>query len=591
MTQGKASEFTDLVSMLDISVMRFGDQPLFGGKRDDRWDWITYRDFYSLVLHLSQQLWSMGLRRGDALALIAGNSVEWAACAYATMRIGANFVPMYESQTMEDWQYIVNDCGAKILLVNSFQANLSTVLMTPQQTPKLKQRGLIEYLHGDKYITIPSARFSDELIDARVAPDDPACIIYTSGTTGKPKGVVLTHKNIISNVNAVTGTQSLTPEDRCLSFLPWAHSFGQTCELHTFIANGAQIAICEGVDKIIDNLAEVRPTVLCAVPRIFNRIYAGVQKQISEKPSVVQSIYKNALKAAHDRRVGRAITLSERGQLWLADKLIFSKVRQKFGGRLRYAFSGGAALSPEVAEFIDTLGIAAYEGYGLSETSPIVACNTPLNNRLGSVGQPLPGVRVVIDESAVEGVECGHGEIIVYGPNVMWGYNELPEETARVMTADGGFRTGDIGCIDRDGYLFITGRIKEQYKLQNGKYVAPAPLEENLKLSPFIANVMIYGDNQPHNVALVVPDFEALRLAGQDYQDRQKLKQLLGTEIDKYSEQFPKYARIKSLAVINEDFTTENGLLTPTMKVKRREVMKQYGDLIFGLYGQPKPAK
>ncbi|HEY8090451.1 MAG TPA: AMP-binding protein, partial [Polyangiaceae bacterium] len=434
------------------------------------------------------------------------------------------------------------------------------------------------------------------------APEDTAALIYTSGTTGNPKGVILTHSNLASNVSAVHELIPVDSADRSLSFLPWAHSFGQTGELHLFFSIGASMAICEAVDKILDNLAEVKPTVLLSVPRIFNRIYTAVQGQIASKPKPVQELVKAALKVTAKERTGERLKLHELALLELVDKLVFEKVRARFGGRLKYAVSGGAALSRDVAEFIDSLGITVYEGYGLTETSPIATVNMPGARKIGSVGRAVPGVTVEIDAATGERkpAEGGkpsrfEGEIVIHGHNVMKGYLKRPEENAAVFTKDGGFRTGDMGFIDPQGFLFITGRIKEQYKLENGKYVVPTPLEEALKLSPFVLNAMVHGDNKPFNVALVVVNVDAVKKWGQEHgislpsgteallkDDR--VRSLFKQEIEKHGAAFKGFESIQDFALIGEDFTTDNGMLTPSLKLKRRKVIETHGALIEALY-------
>jgi long-chain acyl-CoA synthetase len=352
---------------------------------------------------------------------------------------------------------------------------------------------------------------------------------------------------------------------------------------------GASLAIAESVDKILDNLTETKPTLLFSVPRIFNKLYAAVQKQISTKPGLVQSAVKSALATRAKQRAGKDVSLAEGLVLALTDKVVFSKVRARFGGELKYAFSGGAAISREVAEFIDSLGITVYEGYGLTETSPIATANWPNSRKIGSVGKPIPGVKVKISEE---------GEIVVYGPNIMQGYHNRKEENDAVLLPDGGFRTGDMGRVDEDGFVFITGRLKEQYKLENGKYVVPTPLEEQLKLSAFVLNVMVHGDNKPYNVGLVVANMSAVkewaRNNGVSETDPEKLladskvRGLFKTELDKYGEKFKGFEGIKDFALIHEDFTTENGLLTPSLKVKRRKVFEKYEALIESLYAKKK---
>jgi long-chain acyl-CoA synthetase len=427
---------------------------------------------------------------------------------------------------------------------------------------------------------------------SRPSPKDTAFLIYTSGTTGQPKGVILCHENVASNVSAIHLVFDLVREDRSLSFLPWAHSFGLTCELHTLLSMGASIGINSAVEKLIDELSEVQPTVLISVPRIFNRIYDGVQNQMSQKPAPIRKLFQAGLRVAAKRRDGQELTLGDKLTLGVADKLVFQKIRGRFGGRLRYALSGGAALARQVGEFIDNLGIMVYEGFGLTETSPVTNVNYPGSRKMGSVGKPLPGVRVVIDRSVTE--DPLQGEIVIYGPNVMKGYHKRPEETAAVLMGDGGFRTGDMGMIDDDGFLFVTGRIKEQYKLENGKYVVPSPLEEGLKLSPFITNVYVHGDNRPYNVALVVPDQAVLlpwaKTQGLNAAEPEKLLKeprvidKFREELDSVSKGFKGYERVQKFTLVLEDFTTANGMLTPSLKLKRRKVIERWGSEIEALY-------
>jgi long-chain acyl-CoA synthetase len=367
------------------------------------------------------------------------------------------------------------------------------------------------------------------------------------------------------------------------------------------------MAICEGPDKIVENLAEVRPSLLFSVPRVFNRIYLAVQQQVAAKPKAVRRLVAEALKVTAKERAGGRPNLYERGLRLLVDKLVFEKVRARFGGRLRFTVSGSAALSSEVAEFVDSIGLLVYEGYGLTEASPVVSVNFPSMRKMGTVGRPLPGVRVRIDTAAAQGAEARaadapsatEGEIVVYGPNVMKGYFKRPEETTAVFAADGGLRTGDMGYLDADGYLCITGRIKEQYKLENGKYVVPSPLEESLKLSPYVTNVMVYGDNRPYNVALVVANLAAIGKWAQDQHfvlpgdsgallADPRVRSLFQREILRCSAGFRGYESIRDFALISTDFTTDNEMLTPKLSLKRRKVLEAYGTLIADLYAKHK---
>jgi long-chain acyl-CoA synthetase len=594
------ANFENLVELFDRSIQQYGSRNLFGTKTNGRWEWLTYGEFGKQVEHFRGGLASLGIQRGDRVAFISNNRVEWAVAAFACYTLGVAVVPMYEAQLAKEWAFIINDCEAVAALVATPQI-YEKCKELPEKAPSLKHLiCLFEPKNGangtgprtSSYQGLLTAGATSAVPSIEPTSKDTACLIYTSGTTGNPKGVILTHGNLASNVSAVHYMLPLGGDDRSLSFLPWAHAFGHTCELLGLFALGASIALAESVDKIIPNLAEVQPTMLVSVPRIFNRIYDGLHKQIGAKPAVVQTLFHAGLRAAIRQKKGESLGLMEKLTLALADRVVFSKARARFGGRLKYAFSGGAALSREVAEFIDALGITVYEGYGLTETSPIATANYPGVRRLGSVGKAIPNVKIVIDKSETN--DPKQGEVVIYGPNVMAGYHNRDEENKAVFTADGGFRSGDLGCIDEDGFLFITGRIKEQYKLENGKYVAPAPLEEKIKLSPFIVSAMIFGDNRLFNVALLVPDMANLKewataqglSAGSD-EALLKHPQVLAhlqAEVDKYSADFKGFERVKKIAVTAEDFTTENGMLTATLKLKRRVALQKYQPLLESLY-------
>jgi long-chain acyl-CoA synthetase len=606
----ETARFETLVDIFKHATAKFPERELFGTKKGGVWKWTKYAEFKTMVDQLRGGLASIGVKKGDAIAIIADNRVEWAATAYAAFGLGAALVPMYEAQLDKDWEFIVEDCAAKVLVVakkdilektKKFLGKIASLEHIIVLDP-IEDSATSDKIHSYEALLKKGAEAPKESIEP--SPSDTACFIYTSGTTGQPKGVVLSHGNIASNVSAVHACFPMSQDDRSLSFLPWAHSFGQTCELHALFSNGASMGLAESVNKIIDNLAEVQPTLLFSVPRIFNKIYAAVQKQISEKPGVVQAMVKGALRAAKKQREGQRPSFGEGIMLSLANKLVFSKVKARFGGRLKYAFSGGAAISRDVAEFIDGLGIMVYEGYGLTETSPIATANWPDNRKIGSVGKAIPGVTIEIDTASNGGKksEAGReeGEIIVHGPNVMQGYHNRKEENDAVFTKDRGFRTGDMGYKDKDGFLYITGRIKEQYKLENGKYVVPTPLEEELKLSPFVSNVMVYGDNKLYNVALIVANLEAVKqhlakdggtVPSGNLVDDPKVRAIFTEEVKKFSEKFKGFESVQDFALISEDFTADNGMLTPSLKLKRRSVLEKYGTMIDALYKKPKPAK
>lgn len=591
------SRFSDLVDVLEKAVADHAQHNLFGTKIDGSWQWITYGAFNKRVDDVRGGLADLGVKQGDTVAIISANRVEWAVAAYATYGLGARFCPMYESQMPKDWKYILEDSGAKVLLTSTYQIFESTRDWN-QEIDTLENVFCMALPEEDvtSFGALEARGRKNPTPRVEIDPTWVCGFIYTSGTTGKPKGVLLTHNNICSNINGVSSILPVDHADVSVSFLPWAHSFGQTCELHCLISRGAAMAIAESVEKLVDNFGEVRPTVLYAVPRIFNRIYDGLQKKLEEEGGVKKKLFEAGMANAEKRKQlaaqGKTSFVVESKHKFF-DSMVFSKVRDRFGGRLKYACSGGAALSPEVADFIDKLGIMVCEGYGLTETSPICTANHPGARKIGSVGQPLPGVEVIIDTSVMDDPSSVDGEIVIKGDNVMLGYHNLPEETAKVIGEDGSFRTGDMGRLDEDGFLYITGRIKEQYKLENGKYVVPAPLEELLQLSPYVVQVFIHGFNKPHNVALVVPDRLALEKWAKEkgisegfeqLVEHPKAYTLVEQQLAKYSSDFKGYEKVRKFKMLTEEFSVENGMLTPKLSLKRQVVMELFDEDLEALY-------
>lgn len=582
----------NLAELVPRSFERFAERPALGTKLDGHWRWTSYRELAELVDRCRAGLHGLGVRSGDVVAIVANNCQEWAVTYYATAGLEAVFVPMYEAQLPSEWKFILRDCGAKVIIARAGKA-YDRLSELGSELPD------VAHVIG---LGLPRAdpRSFDALLEAgtltRIEPCVPAQtttagFIYTSGTTGKPKGVKLSHGNIASNVSMGATIFPLSPDDRTLSFLPWAHSYGQL-ELNWVLAQGASLALNDDLTRLLPNLAEVSPTILVTVPRIFNRVYEAVQKDMAERPRFLRRLFEDGIRAATLRSRGEPLGLIDQLELTVDDRLIFRKIRERFGGRLKHVLCASAALSKDVAEFIDALGIEVFEGYGLTETSPMVSANTPGARRMGSVGRVIPGVRVVID-TATSNVR-GRGEIVVYGPNVMQGYHNRPEENEKAFTPDGGLRTGDLGYIDEDGFLFVTGRIKEQYKLTNGKYVMPAPLEEMLKLSPYIDNVMVHGANRPYNLALVVYNEPAVRewasAQGIELADPARdprVERLIVEEVRRASGSFRSFEVPRRVLLTGEDFTTDNDLLTPTLKLKRRNAESRYGAALDALYTQP----
>jgi long-chain acyl-CoA synthetase len=592
-----ATDFKSLPDLFEASIARFGDNPLFGTKQSDgTWAWMSYAEFGERVARARAGLAGLGVGSGDRVAVILDNSTEWAVGAYGTYTLGAAWVPMYEAQQSKEWQYILADSGAKV----AFVADDGTRAQLEDHADRLPDLEQVVVIHGEAEgaaITFDEllARGAEAPVDTvHPDPESLAGLIYTSGTTGNPKGVMLSHANLTSNINTYPDLFDIGPDDRTASFLPWAHSFGQVVELHFILAAGASAGLTSA-KTLMDDLPEIKPTILVSVPAVYNRIYDGLKKLMAAEGGIKKMMFDQAMSNADKRSTlaaeGKTSTFVELQQ-GLFDQLVFSKVRDRFGGRLKYAFSGGAAISPEVAEFISALGLTVYEGYGLTETSPVAAANIEGSRKVGTVGREIPGVRIDIDMDAVGSEEVG--EIVIHGPNVMMGYYNLPEENEAAFTPDGGFRSGDLGSRDDEGFISIRGRIKEQYKLENGKYVVPSPIEEQLQLSGFVTNIMVYGEQRPHNVAVIVPDIEALKAWADDngLGDRstgqllkeEKVADLIQLELNRQSGPIKGYEKIRGFVLTDEEFTPENGMLTPSLKIKRRAIMAKYSDEIEALY-------
>jgi len=589
----------NLVDFLEGSVAKYPENPLFGTKNDrGEYEWITYREFGRRVDNLRAGLAQLGVQRGDAVGLIANNRVEWAVCAFATFGLGARWVPMYEAELTQIWKYIVADSGVKILFVSK-PAILEKVRSFPQEIGTLERMILIEGTGEGSLAWLEDLGSKKPVPSIKPGPQDVASLIYTSGTTGDPKGVLLTHGNFTSN--SLGGQKYYTEfnqHDRGVSILPWAHSYAQTAELYTFVYLGASLGFMESVQTLAEDMKKLRPTFLIAVPRVFNKIYDGIYARMNREGGIKKKLFLMAVESAKKRR-----ELSEKGRSDLltnikyaiGDKLVFSKIREGFGGRLRGVMTASAAMNPDISRFFFDMGIPIYDCYGMTETSPAITMNCPSAYKIGSVGRPIPGVKVVIDKSVVE-EGAQDGEIIAYGPNVMKGYHNKPEATAEVMTSDGGIRTGDRGRLDEDGFLFITGRIKEQFKLENGKFVFPASLEEDIRLIPSVENAMIYGENKPYNVCLIVPDFLVLAKYAKDrgipadpksIAENPEIQEMIRNEvISSLTGKYGGYEIPKKFLFLHENFTVENGTLTQTMKLKRRVVVSRFKDMIEKLYAE-----
>lgn len=585
-----------LVELYQQSCQDNAERPAFGTRRRQGWEWLSYGELLQRVDAARVGLASLGVGPGDKVAIIARNRVEWPIACYAAAGLGAVVVPMYEKQLPSEWRFILGDAGAKVALVSGA---LAFAAVTAMQAELLELDHVVGFDQPEEdprsWAALERHGAAAALPAILPAPDAVAQIIYTSGTTGLPKGVLLTHGNFVADIEAMRKVFPIEPDERTVSFLPWAHVLGQIGELHHGVSVGISMALNDELTRLLEDIQVVRPTLLVAVPSVFNRIHASVVRQIAHKSKLVQRLFADGLATATHQHHGDHVGLLERLELAVDDRLILAKVRDKLGGRLKWVFCGGASLGREVAEFIDSLGITVHEGYGLTETSCTATLQPKGARKIGTAGQPLPGVMVDID-TLVTG-DPRIGEVVIYGPIVMKGYHNRPRENAAAFTPDGGLRTGDLGYFDDDGYLVITGRIKEQFKLDNGKYVMPMPIEEAIKLSPYIKNVLLHGANRPYCVALLVPDVTAITewaaatgiTLGDPTRDA-ALHQLLEREVQQRCQDFPAFQRPKAVAIVGEDFSTDNGLLTPTLKLKRQRVVERYVDRLEQLY-QPSAAE
>lgn len=597
MTQYEYDKPDNLVEMFEESVAKFAHNRWFGTKNKDKeYEWITYAEVSARVDNLRGGLASLGVGKGDTVAIIANNCVEWAICCYATYGLGAKFVPMYEAELIQTWKYITNDSDAKVLFVSRPDI-FDKVKDFVKEIKGLEHVILIEGAGENSMAELEKIGKVSPVKSVYPGPDDIAGLIYTSGTTGEPKGVLLSHGNLTSNVHQILKIfKEIDDKDRSLSFLPWAHSYGQTVEVHTFMRLGASSGFAEATTTIVDDLALVKPTILVAVPRIFNRVYDGLWARFNDEGGLKKALFVMGVNAAAEKRElakkGKSSFLTNL-KFNIADTLVFSKIRERFGGKLRFCYSSSAAISTHIIDFFFDIGIPIYEAWGMTELSPAGTINTPEKYKTGSVGLPLDKMKVVVDKSMVE-ADSKDGELVVYGPNVMKGYYKKPEQTKEMLMDDGGLRSGDRGYIDEDGFVYITGRIKEQFKLENGKFVFPAAIEEEIKLIPYIEQAMIYGLNKPYTVCLVVPDFEVLDKWAKerglpDNHDAlvktDEVKKLFEEEITKHLKgKFGGYEIPKKFYILSEGFTVENKMLTQTLKLKRRNVLDKYADDIEALY-------
>ena len=572
----------------------------FRYKADGAWRDVTHQEAAARVHALSLGLRELGLVAGEKVAILAETRLEWALIDYACLCARATDVPIYPTLPANQVEYILHDAGAAAV-VCSTAAQVEKIRAVKSGLPSLRHVIVFDAgAGGDGVLTLAELeargraaaakypRFKEEALAVR--PDDLATLIYTSGTTGQPKGVMLTHDNICSNVRGSVETLRVSEDDSCLALLPLSHILERMVEYY-FLHVGVTINYAESVDAFAQNLQEVRPTVVAAVPRVYEKVYARVLENAMTGGAAKRRIFQWAKRvgerwAAH-RLAGVTVPLGLKLTHAIADRLVFSKLRARTGGRIKLFVSGGAPLSAEIGRFFYSAGLTVIEGYGLTETSPVLTLNPLQRPKFGTVGKPIPGVQIKI---------AADGEILAKGANIMQGYYNKPAETREAIDTDGWFHTGDIGDLDADGYLKITDRKKDLLKTAGGKYIAPQPIENTVRLNKFVANAVVLGDQRKFPLILIVPNFDQLEKWAMKrniiWTDRAQLLRMptiqakIEKEVNKELAGAAHFEIPKKIGLLEHDFSIERGELTPTQKVKRRAIDKHYKALIDSLYDE-----
>ena len=555
------------------------------------WVPISSTEVYRSVVGVARTLESWGIGKGDRVAILSENRPEWTITDFATLALGAVTVPVYATQTAEQTSYVLNDSGVRVIAVST-KHQLEKVLTIHRQTPlqRILVMDAIETEHAIpmQKLMLQGPTDSDPAFDARsrsIAPDDLATIIYTSGTTGTPKGAMLTHGNMASNIaRSLDGFGVGTGEEVSLSFLPLSHVTARHVDF-ALLYRGVVLAYCSDLSNLAQALAEVQPNIFIAVPRVYEKIRQQVILKAKGFPK--SAIFRWSLSVGRAHRDEILAGTEPKALSWkIANRLVFSKVRAGMGGKADEFISGGAPLGRELAEWFADVGIPIHEGYGLTETSPVIAVNTPAAHKLGTVGKPLANVEVRIAED---------GEVLVRGPSIFQGYWNRPEETQNAFV-DGWFKTGDIGHLDSQGFLSITDRKKDLIKTSGGKFIAPQPIENSLKLNAFIGTAVVLGDRRKFPSVLIAPHFPVLedwaRANQVEFTSREKLvahakvQALYESIVEETNQTLARFERLKRVLVVSEEFSESDGTLTHTFKVRRRGIEVRYRALIDEMYAK-----
>ena len=595
--QANDRHWPNLPAMFFDQVDRYGDRPFLWKKRDGVYKPLSWGDTAARVTPLARGLVGLGVEKGDRVVLLSENRPAWLIADMAIMSIGAVTVPAYTTCTQNDYLHILRDSGAKGAIVSDHELSRKLLpaahsagtakFVVCMEPPGLAQELNVEVLTIDDLIARGRESHLNvvEMAGGR-QPDDTACIIYTSGTGGAPKGVMLTHRNLLSNCAGARDALAALGERNhvFLSFLPLSHSYEHMAGQFFPISIGAEIYYAEGAETLAANMVEARPTMMTAVPRLYETLYQRITLSVRKAGGLKEKMFNRAVQLGIRRfQAPESLTPGERIQDWLLDRLVRGKVKRRFGGRLMALVSGGAPLNPDIGLFFTALGLRILQGYGQTETSPSVSVNRPHGFKLHTVGPPLKGVQVRIADD---------GEILVKGELVMKGYWNN-EAATRETIRDGWVHTGDIGLIDADGHLQITDRKKDIIVNSGGDNVSPQRVEGMLTMEPEIAQAMVYGDKHPHLVGLVVPDAEWLAAwaaangkpaALRDLAEDGDLLKVLTAAVERVNGGLSSIEKVRRIAIAREPFTPDNGLLTPTLKIRRHKIKEIYGQKLQGLY-------
>jgi long-chain acyl-CoA synthetase len=582
-----------LFDLIPFQINNFPRADCISDKKDGKWVNYSSQEVQSIIDKVSLGLIKLGVNPKDKIAIISPNRTEWNFIDLGILQVGAIDVPIYPNISLIDYEYILSDSEVKY----AFVANED--LYDKISSIKQKVKSLINIYSFDKLdgknhwkeildIAGESLRTRLNEIKGSIQPDDVATIIYTSGTTGTQKGVMLSHRNILSNVNSINRIMPINNTHRIISFLPICHIFERTA-VYYYMKIAAAIYYAESIEKVADNLKDIKPNYFTTVPRLLEKIYDKIMEKGRELKQPKRAIFGWAITLANHFHPQGKTNWFYNLRLWAARKLVFSKWLEALGGQVKGIISGAAALQPRLGRIFTAAGINIIEGYGLTETSPVITCNRFEDYYIGTVGFPIPDVQIKIDEET--------SEILTKGPNVMLGYYNKPEDKKDAFDADGWFHTGDIGILVDNKYLKITDRLKEVFKTSGGKFIAPLPIENKMKESIFIRNIMVIGENEKFCAALIVPEFDFIkkwseRKSVQDYIEKgisrsDVIKERIWKEIQRYNKRFSHIEQIKKFELVDRDWTVDSGELTPTLKLKRKVIMKNYENLIKKIYSEP----